>query len=258
MAYDLEEQEQLDAIKSWWREYGKLVILAVLACAITIAAFQGWRYYRAQQAERAAALFMQLDLAERQNEPKKVRDIATQLIDRYGSTAYGPIAALAAAKASFNTGELDEARKNLTWAAEHAKEDAMRDVARLRLAGVLLDQKKYDEALQVLNAKPLDAYAPLYADLRGDVLAAQGKGAEARAAYQSALEKSDANSNYRRMIELKLDAVGEGTPGEAKPVSEAQASGKAQPADEATAAAKTQPASEGTGSGKSKAAGEVK
>ena len=151
MAYDLEEQEQLEAIKAWWREYGKLVVLAVLACALTIAAFQGWRYYRAQQAERAAALFMQLDLAERSNEPKKVRDIAAQIIDRYGSTAYAPIAALAAAKASFNTGELDEARKNLSWAAEHAKEDEMRDVARLRLAGVLLDQKKHDEALQVLE-----------------------------------------------------------------------------------------------------------
>jgi predicted negative regulator of RcsB-dependent stress response len=209
MAYDLEEQEKLAAIKDWWREYGKLVILAVLACALTIAAFQGWRYYRAQQAERAAALFMQLDLAERANEHKKVRDIAAQMIERYGSTAYAPIAALAAAKASFNTGELDEARKNLAWAAEHAKEDEMRDVARLRLAGVLLDQKKHDEALQVLSAKPLDSYAPLYADLRGDVLAAQGKPAEARAAYQAALEKADPGSPYRRVIELKLDAVSE-------------------------------------------------
>ena len=142
MAYDLEEQEQLDAIKGWWREYGKLVILVVLAIAVTVAAIQGWRYYRAQQAERAAALFMQLDLAERQNEPKKVRDIAAQLIDRYGSTAYGPIAALAAAKASFNTGELEEARKNLAWAAEHAKEDEMRDVARLRLAGACCSTRR--------------------------------------------------------------------------------------------------------------------
>jgi predicted negative regulator of RcsB-dependent stress response len=209
MAYDLEEQEQLDAIKAWWREYGKLVLLAVLACALTIAAFQGWRYYRAQQAERAAALFMQLDLAERSNEPKKVRDIAAQIIDRYGSTAYAPIAALAAAKASFNTGELDEARKNLSWAAEHAKEDEMRDVARLRLAGVLLDQKQHDEALKVLDKKPLETYVPLYADLRGDVLAAQGKHAEARAQYEVALQQGDAKSPYRRILELKLDAVSE-------------------------------------------------
>ena len=209
MAYDLEEQEQLESIKSWWRENGKLVMLGVLACAVAIAAFQGWRYYSAQQAQRAAALFMQLDLAERSNEAKRVRDIAAQIIDRYGRTAYAPIAALAAAKASFNTGELDEARKNLSWAAEHAKEEEMRAVARLRLAGVLLDQKKYDEALQTLSTKPLESYEPLYADLRGDVLAAQGKPAEARAAYEIALQKSDAKSPYKRILELKLDAVGE-------------------------------------------------
>jgi predicted negative regulator of RcsB-dependent stress response len=99
---------------------------------------------------------------------------------------------------------------------------------------VLLDQKKHDEALQVLSAKPLDAYAPLYADLRGDVLAAQGKNAEARAAYEAALAKSEANSSYRRLIELKLDAVGEGkSMAEAKPAGEAKATGQAKPAGEA-------------------------
>jgi predicted negative regulator of RcsB-dependent stress response len=245
MAYDLEEQEQLEAIKDWWREHGKLVLLAVLAGVLAIAALQGWRYYRAQQAERAAALFMQLDLAERSSEPKKVRDIAAQIIDRYGSTAYAPIAALAAAKASFNTGELEEARKNLSWAAEHAKEDEMRDVARLRLAGVLLDQKKHDEALQVLSAKPVDTYAPLYADLRGDVLAAQGKHAEARAAYQAALEKSDANSSYRRMIELKLEAVGE-----AKPAAEAKATPEGKPAAEVKSGAEKKPDAKPAGEAK--------
>jgi predicted negative regulator of RcsB-dependent stress response len=119
------------------------------------------------------------------------------------------MAALSAAKASFETGELDDARKNLEWAMEKAREEEMRDVARLRLAGVLLDEKKYDEALKLLSAKSVDAYASLYADLRGDVLAAQGKTADARAAYQMALDKSDANSQYRRLVEVKLDALGD-------------------------------------------------
>ena len=209
MAYDLEEQEQIDAIKAWWTQYGTIVMLAVIACLMTIAAFQGWRYYRAQQAERAATLFTQLDQAERAGEHKKVRDIAGQLIGNYGSTHYAGMAALAAAKASFETGELDEARKNLQWAAEKAREDEMRDVARLRLGGILLDDKKYDEALKLLATKPGDAYAALYADLRGDILAAQAKNGEARAEYQVALDKTDAGSQYRRLIELKLDALGE-------------------------------------------------
>jgi len=209
MAYDLEEQEQIDAIKGWWSEYGNLVVMAVVACLLTIAAFQGWRYYKAQQAERAAMLFTQLEQAERANEPKKVRDIAAQIIDKHRSTHYAGMAALSAAKASFTTGEIEDAKKNLQWVIDKAREDEMRDVARLRLAGILLDEKKYDEALKLLSAKSTDAYAALYADLKGDVLAAQGKPADARAAYQLALDKSAAASQYRALIELKLDALGD-------------------------------------------------
>jgi predicted negative regulator of RcsB-dependent stress response len=209
MAYDLEEQEQLENIKSWWKQYGNLVMLAVIACLVTIAAVQGWRYYRAQKAEQASALYSQLDQAERLNESKKVRDIAAQLIDKYGSTQYAGMAALAAAKASFTTGELDDAKKNLQWAIDHARDEEMRDVARLRLAGILLDQKQYDQALKLLSAEPRPAYVGLFADLRGDVLSAQGKAAEARAAYQLALDKSDARSQYRPLIEMKLDAMGQ-------------------------------------------------
>lgn len=209
MAYDLEEQEQIDAIKGWWKDNGKLVMLVVIACLVTIAAFQGWRYYRAQQTEYAAALYNQLDEAERVNDSKRVRDIAAQIIDKYASTQYAGMAALAAAKAGFMTGELEEAKKNLQWAVDRAKDENMRDVARLRLAGLLLDEKKYDEALKLLAVKTTDGYAMLYSDLRGDALTAQGKLAEARAAYQLALEKSDPGSAYRRLIEMKLDALGE-------------------------------------------------
>ncbi|MGZ5115340.1 MAG: YfgM family protein [Burkholderiales bacterium] len=209
MAYDLEEQEQIDAIKAWWNQYGKLVMLGVIAFLLTIAAFQGWRYYRAQQADRAATLFMQLDEAERATDAKRVRDIAAQIIDKHGSTQYAGLAALAAAKAGVTTGETEDAKKNLQWAVDHAKDEDMRDVARLRLAGVLLDEKKYDEALKILAVKTGESYAMLYSDLRGDVLAAAGKPAEARAAYQLALEKSEPNSSYRRLIEIKFDALGE-------------------------------------------------
>jgi predicted negative regulator of RcsB-dependent stress response len=208
MAYDLEEQEQIETLKSWWKQYGTLVLLGVVACLVTIAAIQGWRYYRAQQAERASVLFNQLEQAEAANDSKKVRDIAVQIIDKHGSSQYAAMASLAAAKASFATGELESARKNLQWAMENARDKEMRDVARLRLAGILLDEKKYDEALKLVSTEPTPAYAPLYADRRGDILAAQGKAQEARAAYQSALEKLDTRSQYRALVEMKLDATG--------------------------------------------------
>jgi predicted negative regulator of RcsB-dependent stress response len=210
MALDLEEQEQLETLKAWWSDHGKLVVTIAIVSALAVSAFQGWRYYSAQQAERAATLYIQLGEAERTNDAKRVRDIASQIIARHASTQYAGMAALTAAKAGVATGEVEEAKKNLQWVVDHAKEAQMRDVARLRLAGVLLDEKKYDEALKLLANQPADSYAMLYADMRGDVLTAQQKTAEARAAYQLALDKSDATSSYRRLIEVKLDALGEG------------------------------------------------
>jgi predicted negative regulator of RcsB-dependent stress response len=209
MAYDLEEQEQIAALKSWWREYGTLVMVVVVAASLSFAGFNGWRYYRSSQAVAAVALYQQLDQAERASDHKKVRDIAGQITGKYGSTAYGAFAALSAAHASFQMGDLAGARSHLQWVIDKADEAEVRDVARLRLAGVLLDEKKPEEALKLLDAKPVESMAGLYADLRGDILLGQGKRAEARAAYQAALDKSEAASAYRSVIQMKLDSLGE-------------------------------------------------
>jgi predicted negative regulator of RcsB-dependent stress response len=212
MAYDLQEQEQLEELKAWWKDYGKLVILGVTVAALVIAGFQGWRYYRHGQSLAAVALYEQLEQAERAGDRKKVRDIAGEIVARYGSTPYGAFAALSAARVSFEGGDLAEAKARLTWVVEHARRDEIRDVARLRLAGVLLDEKNYGEALKLLEAKPEESMAGLYADLKGDILVAQGKSADARNAYQLALDRSEAGSPYRATLQLKLDSLGEAAP----------------------------------------------
>ena len=209
MAYDLEEQEQIAALKSWWSEYGNMVVIAVLACALSFAAFQGWRYYRHSQASAAVTLYGQLAQAERGGDHKKVRAIAGEITGKYGGTIYAAFAALGSAHASFEMGDLAGARAQLQWVMDNAKQEEIRDIARLRLAGVLLDEKKPDEALKALEPKPVESMAGLYADLRGDIFLTQGKRAEARSAYQVALDKSEAGSSYRNVIEVKLDALGD-------------------------------------------------
>ena len=209
MAYDLEEQEQIAEIKAWWKRYGNLVLLATTAALLTVAAHQGWRYYRHQQAQSAITLYEQLEQAERAAEHKKVRDIAAQITNKYGPTVYATMAALASAKAAFLTGDLATAKAQLQWVVDNARDDEIKDIARLRLAGVLLDEKNYDAALKLLEKKPVESLAGIYADLKGDILAAQGKHAEARSAYQLALDKSESGSAYRATIQLKLDALGE-------------------------------------------------
>jgi predicted negative regulator of RcsB-dependent stress response len=209
MAYDHQEQEQLDELKAWWRQYGNLVIMAAIACALVAAGFQGWRHYRYTQTVAAATLYEQLDQAERAGDHKTVREVAAQILDKHGSTAYGAFAAMSAARASFESGDLAEAKSRLTWVVENAREDAVRDIARLRLAGVLLDEKNYAEALKLVDTKPADAMTGLYADLKGDILLAQGNRTEARSAYQLALDRSESGSPYRATLQVKLDALGD-------------------------------------------------
>jgi predicted negative regulator of RcsB-dependent stress response len=206
--YDLEEQEQIDALKAWWSQHGRLVTVAVVAAAIAALATAGWRYYRTQQNDQASQVYAALEKAAHSNDAKQIHDLSSQLMDQFGSSTYAASAALIAAKASVDAGDLKNAGAQLEWAAEHARDQETKAVARLRLAAVRLDEKRYDEALKLLEQQPPDAFLALYADMKGDVLVAQGKPAEAKAAYQSAIEKLPAEGVYRALVQVKLDGLG--------------------------------------------------
>ena len=203
---DLEEQEKLDALRAWWKENARLIVLAVAAAAIAVAGINGWRWYQSRQALEAGALYDALSKAARAGDAKALRDAGGALTERYPGTLYAAMGALTAADFHVDRGEQKSARAQLQWVAERASSEDFRDIARLRLAVLLLDEGAHDEALALLEAKPLEAYAPLYAALRGDVLVAKKQPAEARAAYQLALEK--ASGPFRDSVQLRLDALG--------------------------------------------------
>lgn len=206
--YDLQEQEQIDELKAWWKQYRPFVMVVAAAAAVTLGGMQGWRYYETRQGLEAGELYNQLQAAAGGNDVRKVQDIAAVIIGKYARTSYASFAALAAARAAYDGGDPAAAKARLQWAAENGRDDATRDIARLRWAAILLDEKQYDEALKLLNAPHVDPMSALYADLKGDVLVAQGKLPEARAAYQLALDKSEAKSGYRALIQIKFDALG--------------------------------------------------
>lgn len=207
--YDLEEQEQLSALQAWWKQYGALVLLGIALVLIGFAAYEGWSWYKREQAAKAADLYVAMQKAEQGGDPKQAHEIAATLVEKYASSGYAPLAQLAAARLSFDEGDLAAAKQSLEWVVQHARSDELKAVARYRLAGVLLDEKQYDEALKLLETEPDAPMANLYADLRGDIYLAKGSVAEARAAYQSALEKTDAGSPYRNLIQIKIDALGQ-------------------------------------------------
>ena len=208
MAFDLEEQEQIAELKQFWKQYGTLIVTLVVAALVAFAGTQGWRYYKHSQSEQASSLFTKFGEAVRKNDVKEIRALGKQVMDGFGSTAYGPTAALLLAKTNYENGDPAGAAWQLQWAIDKAKDAETAEVARLRLASIRLDEKKYDEALKLLETKHSAALETLYADLRGDVRVAQGKIAEARAAYKMAIEKSLPNSSYRSVVQIKLDALG--------------------------------------------------
>jgi predicted negative regulator of RcsB-dependent stress response len=146
--YDLEEQEQLAALKAWWKEHGGGVALAAILVACGIAAWNGWGWYQRSQAAQAATLYDTLQKAARANDVKTARDTAGSILENYPRSAYAPLAALVSAKVLFQAGDLKTARAQLQWVVDHAKSDEVRSIAALRLASVLLDDKEPDAALK--------------------------------------------------------------------------------------------------------------
>ncbi|HYG55336.1 MAG TPA: tetratricopeptide repeat protein [Burkholderiales bacterium] len=209
MPLDLEEQEQVAELKAWWREYGNLVVGALLAVAIAFAGWQGWNWYQRSQAAEASVLYDTLGKAAQAGDAKALRDASGTLVESYPRTMYASMGALVAARFYFDRNDLKSAKAQLQWVIDKTPSEDFRDLARVRLAAVLLDEKAYDEALKVLDAKHGEAYDSQFAALRGDVLVAKNQAAEAKAAYKLALEKAGArDSAFRESVRMRLEALG--------------------------------------------------
>lgn len=206
-SYDFEEQERLAELKAWWEDNRWYVFAAVALALAALIGWEGWKFYNSRQAEDAATLYRPVAAAQKANDPKKLADSGKALIDKHPRSFYASETALILAKAAFDAGNLPEARGHLQWVADKGTEE-LRGVARLRLASVFLEEKKYDEALKALDANKDEAFVAPAADLRGDVMLAQGRLDEARAAYKLAIEKSDARNPVKGIAETKLNALG--------------------------------------------------
>jgi len=217
--YDLEEQEQLDELKTWWKMHGNLVTAVITAAAVAALAWQGWHWWQRKEAAQASVIYAAVQESLAKGDAKRSRELAGELIDKYSGTVYAGMAALLSAKAQTEGGDMKTAQVQLTWAVENAKDGTIRDLARLRLAAILLDQKAYDDALKQLAAAPSAELVPRFEELKGDVLAAQGKSVEAAAAYDAALaaletaaKAGDAEAAvagiYREIVQSKRDSLG--------------------------------------------------
>ncbi len=205
---DLEEQEQLDQLKAFWKRYGNLITWTLIAVLGSYAAWNGWNLWQRNQAANAGAMYDELDQAAQAGDADRAARIFGDLKERYPGTAYAEQGGLLTAKTQFDKGQIDKARGSLEWVADKAAQPEYQAIARLRLAGILLDEKKYDEALKQVDAVSAKEFEALAADRRGDILLAQGKKDDAKAAYQRAWKAMDPGVEYRRLIDAKLTALG--------------------------------------------------
>ena len=205
---DLEEQEQLAEIKHFWNEYGNLITWAMIVVFGSIAAWNGWQYWQRTQAAQASAMYEEVERAAQAGDTSRVERAFSDMKDKFGGTTYAQQAGLLTAAMMQDKGNNDAAKAALSWVADKASDEGYQAVARLRLAGVLVEAKAYDDALKQLAADFPRDFAPLAADRRGDIYNLQGKKAEARAEYEKAYKGLDDRVEYRRLVEVKLSSLG--------------------------------------------------
>ena len=205
---DLEEQEQLDQLKHFWNRWGNLVMAVVTVALLAYAGWNGWQWYQRDQSAKAAMLFDELQRAADAADVGKAQQVFGDLKSGFGRTTWAEQGGLLTAKVLHAQGKGEDARKVLEWVAAEAPEHEYRWVARLRLAGLLMDAKDADGALKQLDGEAPASFAGLIADRRGDILAGKGQRDDAIKAYQLALAKLEAGLDYRQLVEAKLKALG--------------------------------------------------
>jgi predicted negative regulator of RcsB-dependent stress response len=205
---DLEQQEQLDEIKHFWKQYGNLITWVLIVIFGSIAAWNGYQYWQRGQSAQASVLYDEVERAVQVGDASKIDRTLADMTERFSSTSYAQQAGLLAAKAYYDKGNIDAARGALTKVADQSADAGYQSVAKLRLAGLLIEKKSYEEALNILSGNFPKNFAGLAADRRGDVLALQEKKTDARAEYEKAYLAFDDQADYRRLVEVKLNALG--------------------------------------------------
>ena len=205
---DLEEQEQLDQLKHFWNTWGTLISSVLILVAGGLVAWNGYQYWQNRQAGQAAALYDAVEIAARSGDQARMSQAFADMKAKYGGTTQASQAGLALAKAKIEAGDADAAKEALTWVAAQSGDDGLKALARVRLAGVLMDQKNYDDALKQLSGSVPLEFEAVFADRKGDIYLLQDKRADAISEYAKAWKSLEEGVEYRRLVEVKLGALG--------------------------------------------------
>jgi predicted negative regulator of RcsB-dependent stress response len=215
---DLQEQEQVDALKAFWKQYGNLITWAITIVLVAFAGWNFWLKHQRDQAIQASTMYGELQAAAQAGDAARAGQVFADMKSRAPKTLYTQQAGLLAAKVQSDKGQADNAIASLQWVADNGSDETAA-AAHLRLAGLYADAKKYDDASKQLDAVKIASFAPLVADRRGDIALAQGKKDDAKTAYRAAWDGLPATAQYRLLVDAKLTALGAAPPASAASVS---------------------------------------
>ena len=205
---DLDEQEQLDELKHFWKQYGNLITWALIVVLGVFTAWNGYQYWQRSQAAQSAAMFDEVERSLASQDVAKIERALSDMNAKFGSGTYAQQANLLAAKTFFELGNVDATKKALLFVAQNSKDEGYQALAKLRLASVFIEGKNFDEALKQLSGTFPKDFTPLADDRRGDVFALQNKPTEAKLEYVKAYKGLDDRAGYRRLVEVKINALG--------------------------------------------------
>ena len=205
---DLEEQEQLDELKHFWKRWGDLITWLLIAVLGGYAAWMGWQSYSSKQSAQSAVLYDTVERAAISGDSALFDRSVSDIKDKFASTTYAQQAALLAARFYQDKDRKADAKAQLTWVIEKASDEGYQALARLRLAALLIEEKAYDEARKHLTAKAPESFMPLMADRLGDLAMLQAQREEAVQQYKNAWKGLEPTAEYRRLVAVKLAALG--------------------------------------------------
>ena len=206
--FDLDEQEQLDALQQFWRSYGRIVMAVVLAVVVGFGSTKWWEYQNRTEAQSASATFNKLEAVQTVEDIDLMSSLSEEIISEYGDTYYADLARLNLAKAEVDVGNSDEAIKLLRGVVDDSRDSSLVALARLRLAALYVMTEQFDLAMSALDGDADAAMSGLFADIRGDIYAVQDLHDEARGAYQEALSLLQEGNPWVDIVQIKIDSLG--------------------------------------------------
>lgn len=201
------EEEQIQVMKSWWKRYGTLVTVVFSVILLNISGFKYWTWHQEKFVQQASNTYEHLMLAFSNQDNKAVRGYANQLLTDYDKTVYADAARLTLAKLYVTRANYTRAREELNHVAEHSKMNALKQVAKIRLARLLVEEKSYDGALEKLAVVNDPSYLPIINELKGDINAASDRNKEAFSFYSTAIKEFQTKGLTNLFLEMKANEL---------------------------------------------------